>query len=80
MKRHSESLYDPNISEHDVTARIQGEGRLEEVDGLLYVMKEVYIGNSSMGLVIFVSRAPIMKGGLVARRYDETLMHVTDVI
>ena len=30
VKRHPASLYDPNLSKYDVTARLQGVGRLED--------------------------------------------------
>ena len=73
VKWHSESLYDPNLSKYDVTARIQRKGCLEDYqflvgtkhfddeDGLLYVTKKVYVGKSPVRPVILVSRAPIMK-------------------
>ena len=92
VKWYPESLYDPNLSKYDVTARIQGEGRLEDYqflvgtthfddeDGLLYVSKEVYVGKSPVGPVILVKRAPIMKNGLVSKRYDDTPVYVEDVI
>ena len=57
-----------------------GTNHFDDEDGLLYVTKEVYVGKSPVGSVILVSRAPIMKGGLVAKRYNETPVHVADVI
>ena len=92
VKWHQESLYDPNLTKYDVTARLQRIGRLEdyhffggsthvdEEDGLLYVTKEVYVGKSPEGSVILVSRAPVMKVGLVANRVDETPMYVEDLV
>ena len=41
---------------------------------------KVYVGKFPVGPINLVSRAPIMKGGLVARQYDETLVHAADVI
>ena len=52
----------------------------DEVNLLLYVMKEVYVGQSPEGLVILVSRAPIMKGSLNAKRIDDTPVYVEDVV
>ena len=92
VKWHPESLCDPNLPDNNITARIQGGGRLEcyqflvgtkhfnDEDGLLHVTKKVYVGKSPVGPVILVSRAPIMKGGLVATRYNETPLRVEDVI
>ena len=72
MKKHLESLYDPNLTKYEVTARIQRVGRLEDNQflvgtthfdgGLLYVTKKVYVGQSREGQVILVSRAPIIRG------------------
>ena len=54
-KWHPESLYDPNLSNYDVTARIQGAGCVKDYqflvgathsdnqDGLLYVTGKVYV-------------------------------------
>ena len=36
-----------------------GTIQLDGEDGLLYVMKKVYVGKSPVGHVILVSRAPI---------------------
>ena len=92
MKWHPESLYDPNLTKYDVTARLQEVGRLEdyqfmvgtthfdEEGGLLYVTKEVYVEQSPEGSVILVSLALIMKGGLVVKRIDETPVSVEDVV
>ena len=52
----------------------------DEEDGLLNVTKEVYVGQSPEVSVILVSRAPIMKGVLVANRIDATLVYVKDVV
>ena len=52
----------------------------DQEDGLLFVTKKVYVGKPLVGPVILVSRAPTMKGGLVARRYDETLVYVEDIV
>ena len=41
---------------------------------------EVYVGKSPVGPVILASRAPIMKNGLMSKRYDETPVNVADVI
>ena len=41
---------------------------------------EVHVGKSPVGPIILVSRAPIMKNGLKSKRYDETPVHVADVI
>ena len=69
MKFHPESLYDPNLTKYDVTARLQRVERLEDYqflvgtkhfddeDKLLYVAKEVYVGQSPEGSVILVSWA-----------------------
>ena len=35
VKWHPKSLYDPNLSKFDFTARIQGEGRLEDYQFLV---------------------------------------------
>ena len=86
MKWHPDSLYDADLKWYDVTARLQWVGRMEDFqfqvgtthfddeDSLLNVTKEVYVGQSPEGSVILVSRAPIMKGGLVATRIDGTPM------
>ena len=92
VDRHPESLFDLNLTKYDVAARIQGVGRVEDYqflvgtthfddeDNLLYVTKEVYVGKSPVGPVILVKRAPIMKGGLVAKRIDDTPVYVEDVV
>ena len=75
VKWHLECLYDPNLPKYDVSARIQGIGRLEDYqflvgttrfddeDGLKCVTKKVYVGKSPVGLVILVSWSPVIKGG-----------------
>ena len=69
VKWHPESLYATNLTKYDVTARIQEVGRLEDYqfllgathfdgeDGLLYVTKEVYVGQSPKGSFTIVSWA-----------------------
>ena len=49
-------------------------------DNILYVTMEVYVGKSPDGSVILVRRAPIMKGGLVAKRIDDTPVYVMDLV
>ena len=89
---HPESLYYPNLTKYDVAAKIQGVGQVEDYQflvgtthfdddyNLLYVTKEVYLGKSPVGPVILVKRAPIMRGGLVAKRIDDTPVYVEDVV
>ena len=57
-----------------------GTTHFDDEFGLLYVATEVYVGQSPDGLVILISRAPIMKGGLVAKCIDETPVFVEDVV
>ena len=73
-------------------ARIQGVGPLEDYqflegtthfddeENLIYVTKEVYMGKSPEGSFILVSRAPIMKGGLVSTRVDDTAVYAEGVV
>ena len=82
VKYHPESLYDLNLSKYDATARTQEAGCVEnhqclvdkthfnDEDKLYYVTKKVYVGWSPVVQVILVSRAPIMNGGPVAKRYE----------
>ena len=57
-----------------------GTSHFDGEDGLLYVTMEIYFGKSTVGPVILVSRAPIMKNVLCLSQYDETPVHVADVI
>ena len=54
-----------------------GKTHFDDEDGLLYVTKVVDVGKKSpVGPVVtLVSRALIMKDGLVASRYDEIPVH-----
>ena len=90
VKWRPESLYDPNLTMDDVTARLQGVGQLEDYqilvgtthidgeDSLIYAKKEVSVGQSPEGSVNLVSRAPVIKGGLVAKYIDRTPVYVED--
>lgn len=92
VKWHPELLNDPNLYNDDVSARIQVVGPLEgnqflegtkhfdEEDGLLFVTKEVYVRKSPVGQILLVERASIMKGDLVAKRYDETPVYGEDLV
>ena len=92
VKWHSESLHDPNLSKNDIAASIQGRNvwrtisswwvlntTMTRMDCYTSRRKSMCL-KSPVGPVISVSRAPTMKGGLVARRCDETPVHVADVI
>ena len=57
-----------------------GTTHFEDEDGLLYVTMQAYVSKSPMGPVILVSRVPIMKKGLVSKRYDDTPVHAANVI
>ena len=88
VKWHPESLYDSNLTKYE----LHGLGRLEDYqflvdtthfddeDDLFYITKEVYVGQSQEVSVILVSRAPIMKGGLVSTRSDKTPVYGEDVV
>ena len=57
----------------------------DDENSLLYATKKAYVGRSPMGQVISDSRAPIsrasiMKDGLVARPFDEETMYVEDMV
>ena len=56
-----------------------GTKRFDDEDGLLYVTMRVDVGKSPIGPVIIVSRAPILKGGLEARRHDECMLQMSFV-
>ena len=68
VKWHPESVYDSNLTQYDVTARLQGVGRLKDYqflvgttpfddeDGLLYVTKEVYVGQSRSVILVYCDR------------------------
>ena len=57
-----------------------GTTHYEDKDNLLYVTKEIYVGKSPVGPDILVKRAPIMKGGLVAKRIDATPVYEEDAV
>ena len=57
-----------------------GTTHFNDEDNLLYVTMEVYVRKSPVGPVILVKWAPIMKGGLVVKRIDDTPGYVEDVV
>ena len=57
-----------------------GATHFDEEDGLLYFTMKVHVGKSPVAPVVLVSGAPIIKNSLLPKQYDETPLHVTDVI
>ena len=57
-----------------------GTTHFDDEDNLINVTKEVCLGKYPARSVILISRAPIMKCGLVSKRIDDTPLHVEDVV
>ena len=84
--------YDPMLAKFDITAPLIGEGCVEDYQylvgtthyddevGLLCVTQKVYVGSSPVGKVMLVSRAPVLRNGVVSSRADSSPAHVADIV